>query len=69
MCIKEYNDVVTSIPPAMRELFEAHIDRATQNFHPGLTTLSWNSMNIGTLTFTYNFKKDPLNSEGFFDYI
>ena len=50
--MKEFNDVVQSIPMNLRELFESHIERATQNFHPGLTTLSWNSMNIGQYPFS-----------------
>ena len=54
LCVKEYNDVVASIPPAMQGLFEPHIEKAAQNFHPGLTTLSWNSMNIGRCSVSFS---------------
>ena len=47
LCIKDFKDVVDSIPPALRELFQNHIDKASLNFQAGLTTLAWNSMNIG----------------------
>ncbi len=47
LCIKDFTDVVDSIPPALRELFQNHIDKASLNFQAGLTTLAWNSMNIG----------------------
>ncbi len=47
LCIKDFDDVFDSIPEALKALFQGHVDRALQNFQPGLCTLAWNSMNIG----------------------
>ena len=47
LCLKEFKDVVQSIPVALEELFQVHVDKAAINFQPGLNTLAWNSMNIG----------------------
>ena len=47
LCLKDFSDVCASIPQEMGSLFKMHVDRALQNFHPGLSTLAWNSMNIG----------------------
>ena len=47
LCIKDFNDVCDSIPEALKGLFQGHVDKALQNFQPGLSTLAWNSMNIG----------------------
>jgi len=47
LCLNEFKTVVAQIPPALIDLFQNHIEQALQNFQPGLSTLSWNSMNIG----------------------
>ena len=47
LCLQDFQEVLESIPPALKDLFQGHVDRALQNFQPGLTTLAWNSMNIG----------------------
>ena len=48
-CIEDFQNVCDSIPEPLMELFEDHIEKARQNFQAGLSTLSWNSMNIGML--------------------
>lgn len=48
-CIQDFMTVCESVPEALAEMFEDHVEKARQNFLPGLTTLSWNSLNIGKI--------------------
>ena len=45
--LDEFNHVRSEIPVTMKVMFEQHVNKTAQNFQPGLTTLAWNSMNIG----------------------
>ena len=45
--LSELQRVENAIPVTMRIMFEQHVAKTVQNFHPGLNTLAWNSMNIG----------------------
>ena len=42
-----FNQVRDQIPSSMQPMFKHHVAKTAQNFQPGLTTLAWNSMNIG----------------------
>ena len=46
-CLQEFQSVQKSIPPVLIDLFQTHIESIRQIFQPGLSTLSWDSMNIG----------------------
>ena len=48
LCLRELSSVITNIPPCFRHMYTSHIDAVEQNLQPGLSTLAWNSMNIGT---------------------
>ena len=52
--LDEFNNVRDEIPVTMRVMFEQHVSKTAQNFQPGLTTLAWNSMNIGMLSFPFS---------------
>lgn len=52
LCLNEYKSVCAAIPEALLILFKPHIDACLQNFQPGLSTLAWNSMNIGENIFS-----------------
>jgi dynein heavy chain len=51
LCLKEFDAVCNSIPECFVELFVNHIEAVEMNLHPGLSTLAWNSMNIGKNSF------------------
>jgi len=47
LVLNEYREVCESIPEPLVSLFKPHIEFVDQQLQPGLTTLAWNSMNIG----------------------
>lgn len=47
LALSQFYSVVKSIPDAVRGLFQSHVDQALISFQPGVSTLAWNSMNIG----------------------
>ena len=47
LCVKDFSEVCDSVRTEMSSLFKVHMGRTLQYFHPGLSTLSWDSMNIG----------------------
>lgn len=49
LVLNEYKEVCKAIPEPLQKLFAAHKDHVEQQLQPGLSTLAWNSMNIGTL--------------------
>jgi len=49
LVLNDYRTVCQSIPDPLRHLFAPHIEHVLQQLQPGLTTLAWNSMNIGKL--------------------
>ncbi len=46
-CLADFREVCESIPLALGQLFEQHVQATLAIFQPGLSTLAWNSMNIG----------------------
>ncbi|XP_066278010.1 uncharacterized protein [Branchiostoma lanceolatum] len=51
-CLQEYRDVCGKIPAPMKQLFLVHTEATLHYFQPGLTTLTWNSMNIDAFLHT-----------------
>ena len=49
LALSQFYAVVKSIPVAVKGLFQPHVDQALVSFQPGVSTLAWNSMNIGEL--------------------
>lgn len=47
LVLSDYRQVCKQVPPALQQLFQPHIDHVQQQLQPGLSTLAWNSMNIG----------------------
>lgn len=47
LVLNEYKEVCEAIPEPLQKLFTAHKDHVEQQLQPGLSTLAWNSMNIG----------------------
>lgn len=47
LVLKDFDSVCSGIPECFVELFTNHIDAVKMNLQPGLSTLAWNSMNIG----------------------
>lgn len=47
LVLNEYKEVCKSIPESLQNLFTPHITFVEEQLQPGLTTLAWNSMNIG----------------------
>ena len=47
LVLSEYKALCESVPISLQSLFDPHVQAVAQNFQPGLTTLAWNSMNIG----------------------
>ena len=50
MVLREFRAVCEAIPEALSNLFKPHVEFVEQQLQPGLTTLAWNSMNIGKKT-------------------
>lgn len=51
LVLNDYRHVCASIPDPLRNLFTPHIEHVLQQLQPGLTTLAWNSMNIGKVSY------------------
>ena len=49
LVLSDYRDVCQQVPESLQPLFEPHILHVQQQLQPGLSTLAWNSMNIGEL--------------------
>ena len=47
LVLSEYRSVCKQVPESLQLLFEPHILHVQQQLQPGLSTLAWNSMNIG----------------------
>lgn len=47
LVLADYRAVCSSIPDSLRRLFVPHMEHVKQQLQPGLSTLAWNSMNIG----------------------
>ena len=47
LVLNEYKEVCQSIPEQLQKLFKPHREHVEQQLQPGLSTLAWNSMNIG----------------------
>ena len=47
LCLSQFQSVQDSIPPGLSGLFSTHVEHVLEFFQPGLSTLSWSSMNIG----------------------
>lgn len=47
LVLNDYREVCESIPGPLKNLFAPHTEYVNQQLQPGLTTLAWNSMNIG----------------------
>ena len=45
--LSQCRDVCKSIPAPLSKLFSPHVQHVQQQLQPGLSTLAWNSMNIG----------------------
>ncbi|BFZ10052.1 hypothetical protein BsWGS_13093 [Bradybaena similaris] len=46
LVLKDFRKVCKSIPRPLLKMFSPHIDHVHQQFQPGLSTLTWSSMNI-----------------------
>ena len=49
LVLSDYREVCQQVPESLQPLFEPHILHVQQQLQPGLSTLAWNSMNIGEL--------------------
>ena len=49
LCLMDLHEVMSSIPDPLRTLFTSHEETTRQAFQAGMTTLTWNSMNIGNI--------------------
>lgn len=49
LVLSEYSLVCQQVPHHLKSLFQPHINNVHQQLQPGLSTLAWNSMNIGQL--------------------
>lgn len=49
MCLSEVQRIKELVPSIWKPLFHKHFQQLTKQFHPGLTSLTWNSMNIGKI--------------------
>ena len=52
LVLNEYKEVCKAIPDPLKNLFTPHMEHVNQQLQPGLSTLAWNSMNIGTVFIT-----------------
>ena len=49
LALSQFYSVVKAIPEPVQALFQPHVEQALVSFQPGVSTLAWNSMNIGEL--------------------
>ena len=47
LALTQFYGVIRAIPEHVKGLFQPHVDQALVSFQPGVSTLAWNSMNIG----------------------
>lgn len=63
LALSQFYGVVRRIPLTVRALFQTHIDQALVSFQPGVSTLAWNSMNIGEHHSHLQANPQPLPSQ------
>ena len=49
--LKEYERIITKIKPICKNLLTPHINDMELKLHPGMSTLTWTSMNIDSYLF------------------
>lgn len=47
LCIHEFDETKDILPKIWQPLFKEHYCQMSKEFQPGLSSLSWNSLNIG----------------------
>ncbi|KAJ1151043.1 hypothetical protein NDU88_003830 [Pleurodeles waltl] len=52
--LQEYQQLQEKIPDSLANLFTSHLEAVNHHFQPGLSNLSWNSVNIGGLLYQAN---------------